>query len=119
MTLVKLRCAKLYWRQNNPETGFSYPCIKSMSRDRFMVIWGHLHFADNAKAIPPGFPGFDKVFKLREFITILNAAFAKNYRLGNHVSVDEAMVGYKGRTYLRQYGKTPSITNWSQNIEKN
>jgi hypothetical protein len=74
-----------------------------MSRDRFEQLRRSLHFNNNANAQPPGSAGFDKLFKLRPIISNLTANFQKVYSLGSRVSVDEAMVAYKGRTYLRQY----------------
>ena len=50
----------------------------------------------------PG-PGYDKLYKLRAFTDTMNAAFGCAWTAGTNVSVDEAIVAYKGRTYLRQY----------------
>ena len=68
-----------------------------MKRDRFSLIMKFCHLADNEKYIPKGQPGYDPLFKLRPFMEPLNANFQECYTLHREVSVDEAMVEFKGR----------------------
>ena len=53
-----------------------------------------LHLADNAK----GQPGHDPLFKLNpSFLKPVIANFQASYTLHHEFSVDEAMMGFKGR----------------------
>ena len=45
---------------------------KYMTRDRFQSILLNLHITDNTKAVLPGEPGFDPLYKIRPFVTLLN-----------------------------------------------
>jgi hypothetical protein len=62
-----------------------------------------LHFNDNKRAIAFGQAGYDKLHKVRPIIDSLNQLWPTVWTPGWSVSVDELMVGFKGRTYLRQY----------------
>ena len=74
-----------------------------MSRDRFCLILKFLHLNDNSRCKRKGEPGYDSLFKLRPFLTKLTANFQKCYTLNREVSVDESMVGFKGRLSFIQY----------------
>ena len=76
-----------------------------MTRTRYERITRALHFNDNNKAFPYGHDKFDKCFKIRPLLDALNQSFAFAWTLGGHVSVDEGMIGFKGRSYLRQFIK--------------
>jgi hypothetical protein len=76
-----------------------------MVRTRFEKITRALHFSDNSEAAPYGHADFDKCFKIRPLLDGLNESFAFAWKLGGHVSVDEGMIGFKGRSYLRQFMK--------------
>ena len=74
-----------------------------MKRDRFSLIMKFLHLADNEQYVPKGQPGHDPIFKLRFFLEPLIANFQKSYTLHRELSIDEAMVGFKGRLAFIQY----------------
>ena len=74
-----------------------------MKRDRFSLIMKFIHLADNEAYIPKGQPGYDPLFKLRPFLEPLIANFQKSYTPHRELSVDEAMVGFKGRLSFIQY----------------
>ena len=74
-----------------------------MSRDRFSLILRFLHLSDSTKYIPKGQPGHDPLFKLRPFLDPLIRNFQSSYSLGREISVDESMVGFKGRLWFIQY----------------
>ena len=103
MSTCKLSSQRQYW-QKQRSAGPKMPWFgRVMARNRFERLRRALHFNNNAQAHPVGSPGFDKLFKLRPIIDALKESFAAAWTLGARVSVDEAMVAYKGRTYLRQY----------------
>ena len=70
---------------------------------RFRVLLSCLHLADNTKAVPRGQPGYDKLFKLRPLLKIVQENMLNCYNQHREVSIDEAMVDFKGRSSLRQY----------------
>ena len=72
-------------------------------RDRFWKLWSNLHIADNTSAPPRDDPGYDKLYKVRPMLDILGAAFHAAHEPSQQVSVDEAMVRFKGRSSLKQY----------------
>ena len=74
-----------------------------MSRDRFSLIMRFLHLNDNTKYIRKGEPGYDAIFKLRPFLEPLLRNFREMYRPAKELSIDESMIGFKGRLSFLQY----------------
>ena len=74
-----------------------------MKRDRFSLLMKFLHLNDNSQYIKKGEPGHDPLYKLRPFLTPLIAHFQSSYTLHREVSVDESMIGFKGRLGFIQY----------------
>ena len=62
-----------------------------------------LHLNDNSQYKKKGEPGHDPLYKLRPFLTPLIANFQSSYTLHREVSVDESMIGFKGRLGFIQY----------------
>ena len=69
------------------------PLTRFMSRTRFWQIWSHLHVVDNGKLSSR--EGLTRKFK--PVLDILSQTFFANYSPGQELSVDEAMIKYKGR----------------------
>ena len=76
-------------------SGMSWRCIR--------VLLSCLHIADNSCAIPRGQPGHDKLHKVRPLLDILQSDISKYYHPHGEVAVNEAMVGFKGHSTLKQY----------------
>ena len=74
-----------------------------IKRDRFSLIMKFLHLSDNTQYIPKGQPGHDPLYKLRPLFQPLIANFQESYTLNRELSVDEAMIGFKGRLSFIQY----------------
>ena len=90
-----------YW-SSNPQLGCSW--ISSvMTRNRFMKINQFLQFTDQSRLIPRGRLGYNPISKILPILNYLKPKFAECFRPGQHVSVDEAMIGFKGRCILKQY----------------
>ena len=62
-----------------------------------------LHLNDNSKYVKKGEPGFDPLFKLRPFIDSLLKNFQDAYHPARELSIDESMIGFKGRLSFIQY----------------
>ena len=101
MSIHRLPTLRDYW---SSDWVLGVPAFaKVMPRNRFLEIWNNLHLCDNTKMPRPGEPGYDKLFKVREFLDDLNTNFRVNYNPHREQAVDEAMIKYKGRTSLKQY----------------
>ena len=70
---------------------------------RFWQLWANLHLADNTQAPDHTEPSFDWLYKLRPMLNILRDAFETAHEPSQQLSVDEAMVRFKGRSSLKQY----------------
>ena len=82
---------------------YMYMYIQVMKRDRFSLLLRFLHLNDNSQYKKKGEPGHDPLFKLRPFLAPLIANFQRVYTLNREVSVDESMIGFKGRLGFIQY----------------
>ena len=72
-------------------------------RNRFWQLWSNLHLSDNTQAPGCSDPSFNRLYKLRPLLHILADAFRAAHEPSQQISVDEAMVRYKGRSSLKQY----------------
>ena len=77
--------------------------IKTMTRDRFNKLSQYLHVSNNQYQRRRGEPGYDPLYKVREVMESLDLSFRKYYRPHREMSIDEAMVAFKGRSFLKQY----------------
>ena len=65
---------------------------KHMSRNRFWQIWSNFHLVDNSELSP----GDGISSKVKPVLDVLADTFFRSYSPGQELSVDEAMVKYKG-----------------------
>ena len=73
-----------------------------MSRDRFLLL-KFLHLANNTEQVPRGQPGHDRLYKLRAFASAMICRFKACYRTHREISINESMIGFKGRLSFLQY----------------
>ena len=93
-----------YW---STATDLNVPVISNaMNRDRFQTILSNLHVNDNAKMDPKK---KDKLFKIRPLLDHLNKVFGEMRNMREHLSVDESMIRFKGRSSLKQYNPMKPI----------
>ncbi|XP_065915189.1 chimeric ERCC6-PGBD3 protein-like [Dysidea avara] len=110
MGILHLPHLDMYWQVN--EEILSTPGISEiMSRDKFLQIYRFLHLADNRQQHPAGHPRHDKLFKVRNLLNLVTAQCASNYTPHQAVTVDEAMIPFKGRLNFKQYMKNKP-TKW-------
>ena len=101
MGLVKLPCIYDYWKKDNT---FHYSAVASrISRKRFFDLHRYLHFVDNDTLPSAGQQNYDKLGKVKPVLEMVMKLFASSYTPGENVSVDKAMVPFKGRSSLKQY----------------
>ena len=58
---------------------------------------------DNSTLSPPGSPDYDRIGKVRPIAESLSRQVAAVYEPGRDLSIDEAMILFKGRSSLKQY----------------
>ena len=58
---------------------------------------------DNSTVVPPGSPGYDRLGKIRPILRIISERLAAVCNPDKDVSIDEAMIPFKGRSSLKQY----------------
>ena len=101
MGIVHLPSIYDYWKKD--EIYHYAPIASRISRDRFFEVHRYLHFCDNSSLAPPGSPEYDKVGKIKPIINMLSTAFYEVFRPQKNLSVDEAMIPFKGHSSLKQY----------------
>ena len=101
MGIVNLPKLHDYW-STNPI--LQHPWFASvMSRNRFFSIQRFFHFTDNSVLASKGNPGYDKLGKIRNLLDRVSKTFPEHYSLSANVSIDEQMIGTKGRLSFLQY----------------
>ena len=78
---------------------------------QILQIWRYFHLADNSVAPPVGDPGYDKLYRVREFLNIISRNISREYKLSRDIAIDETMVPHKGRLSFKQYIKNKP-TQW-------
>lgn len=101
MGLCKKPSTKDYWQEfwltHTP--GFR----DVMPRDRYQLLCTFLHFADNRTMIAHGEEGYNPLHKIQPLIDIVEPRCEEVYSPQQKLSIDEAMIKFKGRIYFRQY----------------
>ena len=108
MGIIKLPRFRMYWKEDYlVHQGIS----AVMSRTRFLQIWRYFHLADTSVAVPVGADGYDKLYRVREFLNIISLNISREYKLSRDIAIDETMVPHKGRLSFKQYIKNKP-TQW-------
>ena len=84
-----------------------------MSLMRFEQIYHFLHLRDSDKKVAVRQPGHDYLF--RKLLDLLSSCFESEYNTHEELSVDEAMIPFKGRLSIKQYMKDKP-TKWGSKI---
>ena len=101
MGIVKLPNYALYW--SNDEF-FGNPGIKKvMTKNRFEELSCYLHFNDSSKEPARGDRDYDRLYKVRTVLDYVRGKCEGNFMPSKNISVDEGMVGFRGRLSFRQY----------------
>ena len=72
-------------------------------RERFEALCRYIHLRDTQRQPERGHPEYDPLYKLRPLIDLCHRSFLAGYTPGRDLSIDEAMIKYKGRVFFRQY----------------
>lgn len=74
-----------------------------MTLHRFGWLLSHLHLNDNNVIPARGTDNYDKLYKLRPFLTSLKTNFQTSFQPHENVAVDESMIKFKGRVSIKQF----------------
>ena len=77
----------------------------AMSRNRYFQINQYLHVNDSSLHVPRGNDGHDPMHKVRPLLDLVLINSQENFTPEALISVDEAMIAFKGRLYFKQYIK--------------
>ena len=115
--IVNLLSIKDYWRNDED---FNYrPLANRISRTWFLQIHRFLHFVDNDTLLSYGEPGYSKIQKVKPILIQISANCTEQFIPGRDLSADEAMVKFKGRSYIKQYMPKKPIKRSLQTLTLN
>ena len=101
MGIYRLPSLRDYWSQH---ALLGVPGITSgMSRNRFLELLSNLHLNNNDKMPAKDSPLFDQLYKVWPLLEKVRANTQGHYKPNQQVSVDEAMILFKGRSTFKQY----------------
>ena len=90
-----------YW---SPDKRYGDPYISSiMPKTRFVKLNQYFHVRDTENTPGRDDPLYDPLYKVRPLIDDVVQRCKANYKLQRDISVDESMIGFKGRIHFRQY----------------
>ena len=70
---------------------------------RFEVLMTYLHLNDSSNQQPQGSPDYDKLYKIRPLLDLVISAVKSVYIPEKYISIDESIIGFKGRLSFVQY----------------
>lgn len=99
--IKRLPANRLYWSED-PLIGVPF-VQKVTSRNRFDKLSKYFHVNNNANQVPRENPRRDKLFKVRPVLDRVVQCCKMELRPQKDLSIDEAMVKFKGRLGMKQY----------------
>nr|XP_039253826.1 piggyBac transposable element-derived protein 4-like [Styela clava] len=104
MGIIHLPNLHMYWQRKN--WVFDVPSFnKIMPRDRFIDLYGYLHFCDEALVRTSDDRKNDKLFKIRGLLSHVLPLFESCYTPGRDIAIDETLIPFKGKISFRQFIK--------------
>ena len=105
MGIVNIGHTKAYW-----EGATAQPFVTNVfPRERFEHVWRNFHICNDQEGqagislTGPSPQTPDRLRKIRPLIEAIRKQSIAAHYPSQHVSVDEAMIGYKGKTIMRQH----------------
>ena len=74
-----------------------------MSSRRFELILKFLHLSDSRQQPSRGKTRYNKLYKIRPLLNLVVENFQSVYTPTQSLSIDESMIGFKGRLAFLQY----------------
>ena len=109
MGIVVLPRIQMYWSKEWDL--LVQPLANVMSKTRFEQISRFLHVCNTTEQVRYGQPGHDPLFKIRKLLDLVTPNLQSVYNPHEEISVDEAMIPFKGRLGFKQYMKAKP-TKW-------
>ena len=103
MGIARLPQLELYWSTKHELIRQHIADVTPLVR--FQQIMRFLHLNDTEHQIGAKQPGYDPLYKVRKLLDIVEI----EYNLNESVSVDEAMIPFKGRLSFKQYMKDKPV----------
>ena len=101
MGIVRKPTVPMYWSK---DPLYSTPLYSQvMSRNRYQLLLKFLHLNDNDTMLPKSHPNYDRLHKIRPLLDYFSNKFESVYTPGPHLSLDEAMVLWKGMLSFKQF----------------
>lgn len=101
MGIVRLPNYALYW--SNDEFFGNQGIKRVMTKNRFEELSCYLHFNDSSREPARGDRDYDRLYKVRSVLDYVRDKCESNFMPSQNISVDEGMVGFRGRLSFRQY----------------
>ncbi|XP_062609964.1 piggyBac transposable element-derived protein 4-like [Saccostrea cucullata] len=117
MGILRKPSIEAYWQNSEQSFLFRTPGFAEiMTRDRFQILSKFLHCNDNSMQVPRGNDNYDPSHKFRPILDLLNETFPKAYDLARDLTIDESMVGFKGRNDIVQYVPAKKSHQWGAKL---
>ena len=107
MGIARLPKIELYW--SNKHELIRQHVAEVMPLVRFQQILRYLHLNDSEHQVGANQPGYDPLYKVSKMLDIVTPNFDHEYNLNESISVDEAMIPFKGRLSFKQYVKDKPV----------
>ena len=101
MGIIRKPTVELYWSK---DPLYHTPIFSQvMNRNRYQLLLKFFHLNDNDTMLPKSDPNYDRLHKLRPLLDHFSQKFQSVYQPGSHLSLDEAMVLWKGMLSFKQF----------------
>ncbi len=107
MDMARLPKIELYWSSKHEL--IRQHVAEVMPLVRFQQILRYLHLNDSEHQVGANQPGYDPLYKVSKMLDIVTPNFDHEYNLNESISVDEAMIPFKGRLSFKQYVKDKPV----------
>ena len=112
LTMMGVKRQPRLWCYWSSDPHFTDPWISNvMPKTRFFKLNQYCHLRNTADAPGRDSPLYDPLFKVRPFLDLILPQFKAHFQPGRDLSIDEAMIGFKGRIFFKQYMPTKP-TKW-------
>ena len=90
-----------HWNTKFPFYNTTFSSI--MSGRRFELLMSYFHLNDSEQQPAFDSPSYDRQYKIRPFLDMIVKSYQTIYIPHQHISIDETMIGFKGRLAWVQY----------------
>lgn len=102
-----------YW---STDPFLKVPCVSQvMTSKRYKKLIENLHLNDNNTAVRKGEVGYDKLHNVRPLIKNLQKTITTYYNPSGTMAVDESMIPFKGKCFIKQY-MTKKPIKWGYKV---